>query len=412
MTSSTISLIDSGDIVNDRQIRESASSNCLGCGLNGNVHFAKAMLPFCSRSTRHIVECAESFAAAELKQGRVPKIFLPLKVAGDAARVEVVGCAQPGTAVDYIRTWLNSRRAEAEEWARALASSRENEPYLLILSPMGNVGKFLGEKAAAELQALLDGFNPDSDPPMSDEYRVVADYYRLALRPSDNWAFRKILHHEGSPDGDVDRIITDALAGSRAIQALEMDAVTSCLATAVTVKGILEGDQPPSEQASTIVGLLGLGDVELLARDLQSVPLSSGRIEDLEAEAEAAADQVGARATHVRPIELMTIVGAKGLSAQHVMVLGCDNVNMSYVNPEAFFVAITRPRFSLHLLVALQARGAAEPHRYLGILDREHTRYSIYKKTGRVHETCKSWRALSAKLAKISYASRAPRGRA
>ena len=53
-------------------------------------------------------------------------------------------------------------------------------------------------------------------------------------------------------------------------------------------------------------------------------------------------------------VELMTIVGSKGLSADHVIIIGFDNVNMSWVTRNAFFVATTRARRSVHLMTALR----------------------------------------------------------
>jgi superfamily I DNA/RNA helicase len=56
----------------------------------------------------------------------------------------------------------------------------------------------------------------------------------------------------------------------------------------------------------------------------------------------------------------MTMAGSKGLSAHHVIVLGCDDVNMSYTTPLTFFVALTRARESLHLNEACRKAGCAE----------------------------------------------------
>ena len=82
------------------------------------------------------------------------------------------------------------------------------------------------------------------------------------------------------------------------------------------------------------------------------------------------------------PVELLSIVGAKGLSAQHVIVLGCDNVNLGATTPLAFYVALTRARKSLHLIVAGQAGGAQAPHEYVLELPEDCCEYSVHKKSG------------------------------
>jgi superfamily I DNA/RNA helicase len=82
----------------------------------------------------------------------------------------------------------------------------------------------------------------------------------------------------------------------------------------------------------------------------------------------------------------MTIVGAKGLSADHVIIIGFDNVNMAWVTRNAFFVALTRARKSLHLVTALKAVGAARAHDFLHRLPDENLEFSRYTKGGRKKE--------------------------
>ena len=86
----------------------------------------------------------------------------------------------------------------------------------------------------------------------------------------------------------------------------------------------------------------------------------------------------------VSPIELMSMVGTKGLSADHVMVVGFDDVNMKKASPLVFYVAMTRARKSLHLLTTLTARGASEPHQYLESIPEQHCQHSKHLKSGHV----------------------------
>ena len=79
-------------------------------------------------------------------------------------------------------------------------------------------------------------------------------------------------------------------------------------------------------------------------------------------------------------VELMTIVGSKGLSADHVIIIGFDNVNMGWVTRNAFYVAMTRARRSLHIVTALKAGGAVRPHEYLDNLPDENLEFSKYTK--------------------------------
>jgi hypothetical protein len=73
------------------------------------------------------------------------------------------------------------------------------------------------------------------------------------------------------------------------------------------------------------------------------------------------------------------LLGAKGLSADHVILLGFDPVNMGLASPQLFFVAMTRARRSLHLVMARKARGADRPHDFLKDVPEEHCDHLIRK---------------------------------
>jgi len=76
----------------------------------------------------------------------------------------------------------------------------------------------------------------------------------------------------------------------------------------------------------------------------------------------------------------MTVVGAKGLSASHVIMLGFDDKNMAYVDENAFYVALTRARQSVHLMCSLKCGGSAAVHEYVEYLPPEHLSLSKYLK--------------------------------
>jgi len=80
-------------------------------------------------------------------------------------------------------------------------------------------------------------------------------------------------------------------------------------------------------------------------------------------------------------VELITVVGSKGLSADHVIIIGFDNVNMSWVTKNALYVAMTRARKSLHILTALKSGGASQAHNFLDQLSDDHVEFYSYKKT-------------------------------
>src|SRR5437667_6046489 len=83
-------------------------------------------------------------------------------------------------------------------------------------------------------------------------------------------------------------------------------------------------------------------------------------------------------------VELMTIVGAKGLSADYVIVIGFDDVNMSWLTRNAFYVALTRTRESLHLITALKSGGCKGAHRFLRELPERHIEFHQHTKAKHV----------------------------
>jgi hypothetical protein len=66
-----------------------------------------------------------------------------------------------------------------------------------------------------------------------------------------------------------------------------------------------------------------------------------------------------------------------------VIIIGFDNVNMGWITTNAFYVAMTRARRSLHIITALKAGGAARPHDYLNALPDENLEFSKYTKGNR-----------------------------
>jgi superfamily I DNA/RNA helicase len=68
------------------------------------------------------------------------------------------------------------------------------------------------------------------------------------------------------------------------------------------------------------------------------------------------------------------------------MIIGFDDVNMSWVTRNAFYVAMTRARQSLHIITALKAGGATGPHQFLGHLPDANLEFSKYAKGDRVQK--------------------------
>jgi hypothetical protein len=99
---------------------------------------------------------------------------------------------------------------------------------------------------------------------------------------------------------------------------------------------------------------------------------------------------------------MSTIVGAKGLSADHVIVLGCDEVNLARTTWSAFFVALTRARESLTPMTCAGGGGANVLHDFMCSVPDEHAEV-VYMKVGGNSETRHSIRHLQERLEKWAY---------
>ncbi len=73
----------------------------------------------------------------------------------------------------------------------------------------------------------------------------------------------------------------------------------------------------------------------MLQRDLERHGVDKQRIEAIEHQDEEEAELEEIQVKQLSAVELMTIVGAKGLSADHVIIIGFDNVNMNWVISDA-----------------------------------------------------------------------------
>jgi superfamily I DNA/RNA helicase len=251
----------------------------------------------------------------------------------------------------------------------------ETDPFLLVLAPSAKMGFFQTKDGAdQELFALLEEWSSERFE-HSDDYWKVAAYCSANWHPDDNFAIRKVLRYEGVPYAEVHELIVDALDRSVPLSEAGGAKLTKALDRCKQVAEIVESDElQPQEIASACAAVLGLSNPDRLATELEADPVKRGEA------GEEGAEQVAP--ARMAPVELLSIVGAKGLSAQHVIVLGCDDTNLTNTSILAFYVALTRARKSLHLVAAAKARGARAPHEFLLELPEDCCEYIVHKKSG------------------------------
>lgn len=347
-----------------------------------DTEVVNGMLAFCGRCDFHITRAASHFIKQGADPASVNKIYLPMSGADTSLKVQVVGCSTATTAVDYVRKFIEDHSAEIEQRKNDLAAGNSKDAFLLILSPSGAVDFYRANGAKEQLFDLIKPYSVQRNE-LSEDYYKVLNYYSLANYPSNNFTFRKVLHYELVDEKELLSLLKACMAGHKAFCTIDVVAVRNALAKANAVREVIESQTSIDEKVKALAKLIQITDTNLLREDLNREEIDKQQVAAIEHQEEEDAELEEIEVKQMCAVELMTIVGSKGLSADHVIIIGFDNVNMSWVTRNAFFVAMTRARKSLHIITALRAGGAARPHQFLDQLPNANLEFSKYTKGNR-----------------------------
>lgn len=164
---------------------------------------------------------------------------------------------------------------------------------------------------------------------------------------------------------------------------IEKKVIIQTLEKSRRIEAVMESDSPTAEKVKKIEAEISLENPQTLIEDLERQAVSEASMQSAELEEDERAELEEQKAAQMSAIELMSIVGSKGLSADHVIVLGFDDVNMRGTTRNAFYVAMTRARKSLHLLTTSGAGGAQKPHDFVDELPTDHVDFHKYLKSKR-----------------------------
>lgn len=357
--------------------------------------FVNAMLPFCSRCGFHICRTAEAFVSQGRPQESIAKVFVPYDDESEATPVQVVAATSPKRGVEYIEAFMTSHADAIRERQDAIASGDETEAYLLILTPSRRM-KFLDVDGARDrLDAMLEAATEGTGTPGEDYWRLL-DYYLCGRYPAQNFLLRKVMEHEGLAGDVVCELLRRALSEEKGFAELGDPRIGACLKKAQALKEIFEADSPPEKKVDDVEPIVPLSDRDELIADLQRFPIGKETSDEDKAPFERGVDSA---------VQLTTIVGSKGLSAEHVIVLGCDNANLAHITRNAFFVALTRARKSLTLLACVGGGGAHSFHEFVAGLPDGHAQASMWK-AGLTREPYSTITSLQEHLGSIQYAKK------
>ena len=176
------------------------------------------------------------------------------------------------------------------------------------------------------------------------------------------------------------------MAEKKPFSAVDDENIKNALTKAESVREIIDSKQPAEKKIENLKKHIEITDGDRLRRDLERDAIDKERVAAIEHQEEEQAELEEIEVKKMSAVELMTIVGSKGLSADHVIMIGFDNVNMDWVTRNAFYVAVTRARKSLHMITALGAGGAKRAHDFLSHLPDQNVDFTKYTKGNRTQE--------------------------
>lgn len=370
-----------------------------------NNDYANGMLPFCGRSSFHITKLAGHFMLQHREADCIEKIYLPIKTADDNPKVQVIACATAPIAVDYIEKFVADNKMAIDEKKNKLADGQENDAFLLILTPAKEVN-FYGE-SKGKIQSIVQEYQVENRYFSEDYYRILS-YYSLANNPQNNFTFRKVLYYENIAEARTHELIEIAMQSEQNFCDLESEETKHMIQKCNEIKVILEAEGATiEEKIENISQHITIVDKDRLKEDIVRKSINQEEITEIEHKEEEEAELEEIEVKKMGAVELITIVGSKGLSADHIIIIGFDNVNMSWVTKNAFYVAMTRARKSLHIITALGSGGSQKPHSFLDALLDEHIEFYKYKKSTRQKTSLRDKTAFIQYLESLRYNRRA-----
>jgi superfamily I DNA/RNA helicase len=357
-------------------------------------NYANGMLPFCGRSSFHITKTAGYFIQQNREADCIEKIYLPLKTNKNDLKVQIIACAGPQTAVDYIEKFVADNKAEIDRRKADLIAGKEKDAYLLILTPAKEVKFYFlkenlnGKKKRKEfdgkkkLDELVSEYQTETRSFSEDYYKILA-YYSLANNPQNNFTFREVLRYETLVEERIHELIKCAMQNGQNFCDLESEETKSVIQKCNEIKAILEAEgETIEDKIENMTSHISISDKDRLKKDIAQKSINQEEVTEIEHQEEEEAELEEIEVKKMGAVELLTIVGSKGLSADHVIIIGFDKVNMSWITKNAFYVAMTRARKSLHILTALKSGGARQSHSFLDQLSNSNAEFYSYKKSG------------------------------
>ncbi len=315
-----------------------------------------------------LIERATTIGLLRDRLSKPYECYLPEKGADSERYPKIldVQCSVQNAKYSYMTRYIEEeiRRIPADEIAESHA---KRFPTVLILGReqfLGQVRKQLQERGFSQIESRV---RPNRDVQILDGYRM------LAGDEASNLGWRIIIH--AVPPADTELPLEQALTRRTLLRdELDREYVSRHLAIAQLLGDLMDGvtlsaGQIAQVEAATHESLESIRNSLQLPLDDADLPMdqdASGRSPE------------GSLRSDQPSVVCASLVGAKGLSAQHVFVVGMSN-GLIPENPNAItndevsqlLVALSRTRKQCHLVSAKvwTGQGAWQPSRFLRWLD-------------------------------------------
>ncbi len=325
--------------------------------LYADNNFNRSFLPFCSRCSNNITQVAANFIKNYRvgNSNKVDKIFLPISQSDESSKVRVVLCYSGAGSVDYLKKFINENDSEIEASNEKLKKHESVDPFMFVITPSLKK-RFLSR--FKNLKEIIEEKQHIYPHLTSTTYDFLLNCLVVHDNNEDNLAFRRVMFFKELEKSS--EFVKEAYSNKMSLCSLEYDDIKIILKDIKEIVNIIHENK---NNIDTLVDRLM--DLACLEEIANKENLSKDRlvkeIEDYKFSVDAT------KIDGLNAVELLSYQKCKGLSTDHVFILGFDDIYMSHVTPDAFFVAMTRAKNTLHLIMTMRM-GANSANKYLDAL--------------------------------------------
>lgn len=301
-----------------------------------STDFIKCLLPFCSRSEhKEIPIAATNILLSKLIESRISKVYLPLSTSSQKITIVVVDHKKISHVISYF---IKKYKTEIDDRKKLFDTNDfSKDPFYMIIAP--SVNKI---KSGIDINGIKEVIKPYTSLQNEEciDYVNFLKYIEYASC-QNNLLLRELLSIENKGEEEIHEILANAISNNINLYEVNHSSVKDVIQKAKELLEIKDNfNISVDNKIDLIKNIINISNLELFRIKL-SESVTDNIIDDEELNGYLCKNA----------IELVTITKSKGLSAENVIFFGLDTINMSHVTSKQFYVAMTRARNRLILLV-------------------------------------------------------------